>query len=121
MDEIARKVQELIAQQGPRISAVDLRTRKITAVVSGEVKLLFVGRHSSLVYYAKRDNEDGTAPLGAGVIYAAEVATGKSKEVARIARGRIGSISADESLLAGTAAEWKMDRVSFQHAGRIAG
>jgi oligogalacturonide lyase len=94
------------------ISAVDLRTRKITAVVSGEVKLLFVGRHSSLVYYARRDNDSGTAPLGAGVIYAADIGTGKSKEVARIARGSIGSINADESLLAGTAAERDMPLAS---------
>ena len=87
------------------ISAVDLRTHKITPVVTGEVKLLFVGRRSSLVYYSKRDNDSGTAPLGAGVIYAADIATGRSKEVARIAHGSIGSINADESLLAGTAAE----------------
>jgi oligogalacturonide lyase len=87
------------------ISAVDLRTRKITPVVAGEVKLLFIGRRSSLVYYSKRDNDSGTAPLGAGVIYTADIATGRSKEVARIARGSIGAINADESLLAGAAAE----------------
>src|SRR5207245_1040470 len=34
-----------------------------------------------------------------------DIATGKSKEVARIAHGSIGSINADETLLAGTAAE----------------
>jgi oligogalacturonide lyase len=90
------------------ISAVDLRTRKITPIVAGDVKLLFVGRRSSLVYYSKRDNESGTAPLGAGVIYAADIATGRSKEVARITHGSIGSINADESLLAGTAAERDM-------------
>ncbi len=94
------------------ISAVDLRTRKITPVVAGDVKLLFVGRRSSLVYYSKRDNDSGTAPLGAGVIYAADIATGRSKEVARITHGSIGSINADESLLAGTAAERDMPLAS---------
>src|SRR6266702_8458599 len=100
------------------ISSVDLRTHKITPVVAGEVKLLFVGRRSSLVYYAKRDHDGGTAPLGAGVIYTTDIDTGKSKEVARIAHGSIGSINADESLLAGTAAGRDMAVASGERARR---
>lgn len=87
------------------ISAVNLRTRQITPVVAGDVKLLFVGRRTSLVYYARRDNEPGTAPLGSGVIYSVSLTGGKPKEVARVGRGNIAAVNADETLLAGTSTE----------------
>ena len=87
------------------ISAVDLRTHRITSVVQGKVRLLFVGRRTSLVYYSRPDRNASTTPIGSGTIYAANVDTGKSKEVARVDRGSIGSINADETLLAGTSAQ----------------
>jgi oligogalacturonide lyase len=90
------------------ISAVDLKTHRITPVVHGKVRFLFVGRHTNLVYYSKPDRDAGTAPVGSGAIYAADIGTGKSREVARVDRGSIGSINADETLLAGASAERDM-------------
>jgi oligogalacturonide lyase len=87
------------------ISAVDLRTHRITPVVHDKVRFLFVGRRTNLVYYSRPDRDTGTAPVGSGTIYAADVDTGKSKEIARIDRGSIGAINADETLFAGASAQ----------------
>jgi len=87
------------------ISAVDLRTHRITPVVHDKVRFLFVGRRTNLVYYSRPDRDTGTAPVGSGTIYAADVDTGKSKEIARVDRGSIGAINADETLFAGASAQ----------------
>jgi len=42
-----------------------------TSVVQGKVRLLFVGRRTSLVYYSRPDRNAGTTRVGSGTIYAA--------------------------------------------------
>lgn len=41
------------------------------SVVQGKVRLLFVGRRTSLVYYSRPDRNAGTTRVGSGTIYAA--------------------------------------------------
>jgi oligogalacturonide lyase len=100
-----RDGSRLVISTPDGIAAIDLQTHRIASIVRGKVRLLFVGRRTDLVYYSKPDRDAGTAPVGSGTIYAADINTGKSKEVARLDRGSIGSINADETLLAGASAE----------------
>ncbi len=77
------------------ISSVDLKGWKVTTIVKDPAaQLLFTGRRTRSVYFAKRD--------GAGsIIFAADIDSGKVRQIARVDRGFIGSINADETLLLG--------------------
>jgi oligogalacturonide lyase len=80
------------------VSAVDLKTRALTPLVAGKVRLLFVGRKTGQVYY-QRANPDGT-----GAVEAVDPKTRKVRLVAKLAPGgAIQTINADETLLAGVA------------------
>lgn len=82
------------------ISTIELATRKIESVVTGEVRAIVVGRKSGDVYYAKREGEDGKA-----WIYATNLETKTTRRVAAMPRGGVGTLNADETLMAGTFAE----------------
>jgi len=65
-------------------------------------KLLFVGRRTGRAYYSRTDKAGGTR------IFAADLDSGKVRQVARIADGSVSTINADETLLAGTVADRAM-------------
>src|SRR5882724_3688606 len=87
--------RKLVITTPTGLSTIDLKTRAIDQVVEGKVNVIVTGRKSGLVYYSKRiDNQT--------VIYATHLDTHATKEIAKIPRGSIASINADETLLIGT-------------------
>jgi len=79
------------------IAAVDLASHKLTKIVTGKVRLLFVGRKTGLVYYA-----DATKTAAeATTIHAVPAKGGHPRVVAKLLSGTIQAINADETLLAG--------------------
>ena len=77
------------------LAAVNLKTRSIRPIVSGRAFMIAVGRKTSTVYYLKRR-----------IVYATGVYTGATREIARLPfPGRVASVNADETLLAGSMVE----------------
>ncbi|GAA0529617.1 oligogalacturonide lyase [Rhizomicrobium palustre] len=79
------------------IASFDFKTRALKLIVPGKVHLLFTGHKTRQVYYEIGDLESGASKT----IYAADIDTGKSHQVAKIESGNIQSINADETLLGG--------------------
>ena len=81
------------------ISVVTLADWSVTPLVKGrDLQLLFTGRRTRSAYYASRRRDDAG---GATTIFAADIDSGKTRRIATVAKGSIGSINADESLLLG--------------------
>jgi oligogalacturonide lyase len=79
------------------ISVVDLKSWEVTPLVRGKgLILLFTGRRTRTAYYQTRKREG--APW---MIFAADIDSGKTRRIAEIKEGFIGSINADETLLLG--------------------
>jgi oligogalacturonide lyase len=90
------------------LASVELATWKVTTIVRGEdLQLLFTGRKTRSVYYSKRAG----GPGGGATIFAADIDTGKVRQIATVERGTIGSINADETLLLG---QWAQDDKPLQ-------
>ena len=84
--------QKMVISTPTGISAIDLKTRAIQKVVEGRVRIIQVGRRTGQVYYLR----DGT-------IYATDLDTKATHEVARVPPGgSVSAVNADETLLAGT-------------------
>jgi oligogalacturonide lyase len=74
------------------ISVLDLAAHEAKPVVKGRARIIETGRKTQNVYYI-RDR----------AVYAANVDTGASREIAKLPpRGSVSTINADESLIAGT-------------------
>jgi oligogalacturonide lyase len=80
------------------LSTVNLKTRAIEQIVEGRVGAIVTGRKSGQVYYSRRINNQN-------IIYATHVDTRVTREIARLARGSISSVNADETLLLGSYTE----------------
>lgn len=87
----------LVIQTPTGIAAVDLKTRALTKIVHGKVRLLFVGRKTGQVYYANADS-NSSAPK---TIYAVSATGGAPRLVANIPAGTIQTINSDETMMAG--------------------
>lgn len=68
-------------------------------VLDKDAKLLFVGRRTRTAYYSHAENDGGST------VFAADIDSGRVRRIARLARGGIAAINADETLLAGAVAE----------------
>ncbi len=90
--------KRLIVTTPHGIATIDLATREITSLVEGRVSVIAAGRKSGDVYYTKRDGAGAT-------IYATNVDTKSTREIAKLPRGGIASINADETLMLGLAYE----------------
>src|ERR1017187_5497449 len=74
------------------ISAFDLETRAAKSVVKGRVQVIVTGRKTPNVYYRKGDE-----------IYSTNVDTLETRRIGKLpVRGSVGTVNADETLLAGT-------------------
>ena len=87
------------------ISAIEIATRKTRLLVPGKDTALFVGRKSGLVYFARSEGAGVSEQQTPTRVFTVSVEGGKPREVAKIARGMIGSVNADETLLLGVFAE----------------
>jgi oligogalacturonide lyase len=86
---------KLIITTPEGISTIDLKTRKIDPVVTGDVKVIVAGRKSRQVYYLKQ-----------GAVYAANLDTHVSRFIAKLPpNGSVSTINADETLLGGSTTE----------------
>jgi oligogalacturonide lyase len=100
------------------IATINLETRAIEGIVEGPVSVLVTGRKTGDVYYTKRASREVTKADGTkeavieAVVYAAEVNTGKAREIAKLPPGRfVASLNADETLLLGSYVEGGMRRL----------
>ena len=77
------------------LAAVDLKTHAIHPIVNGRVFMIAVGRKTPTVYYMKQR-----------AVYATGVYTGATRKIAELPfPGRVASVNADETLLAGSMVE----------------
>jgi len=77
------------------LSAIDLKTRAIEKIVDGRVNVIMTGRKTGRAFYVR-----------AGVVYAVDLASKVSTEIARLpAHGVAVTVNADETLIAGTITE----------------
>jgi oligogalacturonide lyase len=95
--------QKLIVTTPNGLSTINLKTRAIEKVVEGRVNVIVTGRKSGQVYYAKREG-------GETVIYATHLDTKATKQIAKLPRGAIASVNADETLLLGSYTEGETER-----------
>ena len=107
----------LVIQTPTGIAAVDLKTRVLSKIVKGKVRLLFVGRKTGQVYYANADS-NSAAPKA---IYAVSASGGAPRLIANIPAGTIQTINNDETLMAGVeefAAPSEIGRDGLMHHGQ---
>jgi len=95
----------VIAQGSAGIIAIEIATRKNRVIVPGKARPLFVGRRTGLVYFAQSEGAGVSEQQTPTTIFTVPVVGGKPKQVAKIERGFIGSVNADETLLLGVFAE----------------
>jgi oligogalacturonide lyase len=81
------------------MAVVDLRSWEVRPLATppGSV-LLFAGRRTRSLYFASRARQDDGGPF---TVFAADIDSGRVRKVADVPGGWIGSINADETLLAG--------------------
>ena len=90
--------KKIIVTSPSGISTIELATRKIELIVPGDVRVITAGRKTGDVYYSKRvENEV--------LVYATNVETKVSRQVAKLPRGGVSSINADETLMLGVFTE----------------
>jgi len=90
------------------LATVDLATREVKPLVEGRVIPIVVGRKSGDAYYIK-----------AGQLFATNMQTRATRELAKLPeRGRVGTLNADETLLAGAVAETPEPRVQGKQSRR---
>jgi oligogalacturonide lyase len=95
---------KLIITEPGGISAVDLKTWRIEPLVRDEnARLLFTGRRSRKVYYAKAVTPGAFG--GATEIWTVDADSKAVRKAATIEKGSIGSVNADETLLLGQVEE----------------
>ena len=94
----------VVVEGAAGIGTIEIATRKNRVIVPGKVRALFVGRKSGLVYFSQAEDPESAEQPGT-TIFAVPIAGGKPKRIARIERGTVGSINADETLLLGVYAE----------------
>ena len=86
---------KLIITTPTGLSAVNLKTRAVEKVVEGRVNLIMIGRKTGQAYYVRN-----------GTVYAVDLNTKATREIARLPpRAQVGTVNADETLLAGTITE----------------
>jgi len=87
--------QKLVITTPSGLSTVNLKTRAIEPIVEGRAGFIVTGRKSGEVYYTKRVNNETT-------IYATHLDTHATRQIAKLSRGSVSSLNADETLLVGT-------------------
>ena len=102
----------VVVETAAGIGAIELATRKNRLIVPGKVRALFVGRKTGLVYFSRSEGAGDSAQQTPTEVFTVPVAGGRPQRVARIERGFIGSVNADETLLLGVYAEraWQLEQ-----------
>ncbi|HEY0680816.1 MAG TPA: oligogalacturonate lyase family protein [Steroidobacter sp.] len=90
--------KKLIVTTKDGLATIDLETRKITPIAKGDVRVMVTGRKSGNVYYTRQDEKDSKARW----VYATNMNTLKTRKIAKIPRGNLNTVNADETLLLGS-------------------
>lgn len=90
--------RKLVVTTPKGISTIDLATRQVTQVAKGNVRIMVTGRKSGNVYYTRPDEKDSSARW----VYATHLDTLKTRKIAKIPRGNLTAVNADETLLLGS-------------------
>ncbi len=90
--------RKLVVTSPSGISTIDLATREVTLVVPGEVRVIMAGHKTGDVYYTKREGE-------VSHVYATNLTTKATRDVAKLPRGGVASINANETLMLGVYTE----------------
>jgi hypothetical protein len=90
--------KKLVVTTPDGISTIDLTTRKIAQVAKGNVRIMVTGRKSGNVYYTRPDEKDSAARW----VYATHLDTLNTRKIAKIPRGNLTAVNADETLLLGS-------------------
>ncbi len=90
--------QKLIITTPTGLSTIHLKTRVIEQIVEGRVNVIVTGRKTGQVYYAKRTGNET-------IIFATDPNTRATKQIAKLPRGSVASLNADETLLLGSYTE----------------
>ena len=77
------------------ISTINLATRKVDPLVEGRFRVIMVGHKTGDVYYSQWKD-------GKTWVYATNMETKATRQVAVLDRGGVSAVNADETLLAGT-------------------
>jgi oligogalacturonide lyase len=87
--------RKLVVTTPHGISTITLADRKIEEVVAGRVAVIVVGRKSGDIYYSRLEGSDNW-------IEATNLETKATRRIARLPRGGVSTLNADETLLVGT-------------------
>lgn len=87
------------------ISSIEIATRVTKVLVPGKDRLLFVGRKTNQVYFARSGGKFNAEQQAPTTIFAVSHLGGTPREIATLAKGSIQSINADETFLLGVSAE----------------
>jgi oligogalacturonide lyase len=115
--------KKLIITTPTGISTITLATRAIESVVEGSVRAIMVGRKTGDVYYTKPVAKETAKPDGTREtvnqtwIYATNLNTKVTREIAPLPRGGVASINADETLMLGQYTEGDEGRGPGRPAG----
>lgn len=103
--------KKLIITTPSGLSTVDLATRQIDQIVAGEVRVIVAGHKTGDVYFSKRVPKETTKPDGTtqkvneNWVFAVHVETKAVRQIAKLPRGGVASINADETLMLGVYTE----------------
>jgi oligogalacturonide lyase len=89
---------KLIVTTPHGLSTIDLQSRENKQIVKGEVRVIVTGRKSGNVYYLKSAEKGAKEQW----VYATHMTTLKTRKIAKIPKGNIVSVNADETLLLGS-------------------
>jgi hypothetical protein len=90
--------KKLIVTTKDGLATINLVTRTITPIAKGNVRVMVTGRKSGNVYYTRPDEKDSQARW----VYATHMDTLKTRKIAKIPRGTLTAVNADETLLLGS-------------------
>ena len=97
---------DLMVMSSPRgIVVVDLKTHARRVLVADpRADLMFTARRSRTVFYSVSDPGAGQPTDRPRTFFAVDVDSGRSRRIARIEAGQVGSVNADDTLFVGTVA-----------------
>jgi len=79
--------------------------RRSVLVPDEHADLLFTGRKTRTAYYSVSDAGEGQPTDRGRTLFAVDIDSGRTRRIARLEQGQVGSINADETLMVGTVAE----------------
>lgn len=95
----------MVIRSSTGIQSVRLKDWKVTPLVEqADADLMFTARTSREAFYSVTDAGEGEAADRPKTIYAINIDTKKTRQVARIPAGNISAMNADDTLLLGTVA-----------------